>query len=153
MPSADCIWFDQYNQWWAYQHLTTNEQGQADSYHPFNAVSKVLGPLNNISAWGKVSGVAEYGVHHPWSNSLGSPVIGDDVAWMAAAFQYAVDNGSAALCYFDSGLNSPRGPWDMSRHMEPPDYTFHTDPAPTRLDQFIANAARIECGTPSQALA
>lgn len=154
-PDADMINFDQYNQWWTYQNpISENYQHKPDSYHPFNTVATVMKPLDVIAEqWGFPCAIAEWGVHHPWLNSPNSPVIGDDVTFMQGMFQYAIDRGAAALTYFNSGLNSPRGFWDMNKYLKPDssfDLTEYTDTS--RLTQFALNGARPECGFPSQRL-
>lgn len=160
VPSADMCNYDQYDQWWLHKRGSqTNYESGVDSYHPWKLPSFVFAPTDIIQTWGKPCAIAEYGVHHPWATSSaddpdwvpGDPTPGMDVQWMIDGYQYALDHGSAALVYFNSGIHSPRGPWNMDFYWKPTSALSQTQYADrTRLDQFLINAAKTTSGFPSE---
>lgn len=145
VPSADKIDFDQYNQWWTYDTtLKVGQFGSAESYHPWSLPSQVFSPLDIIQSWGKPCAIAEYGVHYPWQE------VGKAQQWMADAYNYALSHGALAMTYFNSGLNSPRGEWNMDKYNKPPDWSVYSNSE--RLNQFISDNHRPESISASQAL-
>lgn len=142
IEEADVLGFDQYNQWWIYDHaITTGYLGTPQTYRPWLAPKDVLYPLATIKSWGKPSAVGEYGVHYAWQEP------GKARLWMEDAYQYALDNGCKSLNYFHKNIGSPRGGWKLDDYWKP-----ETQPPPTtplypnseRMDQFKINDARPE---------
>jgi hypothetical protein len=142
---ADIIAFDRYNEWWTYDTtLKVNHDGAADKYRPWSSAATVFSTIDVIQSWGKPTAIAEYGLHYAWQEP------GKSKQWLADAYNYALAHGAAAISYFNSDQNAPRGAWFMDKYYKPPDWTLYADSE--RMQQFIADNARSTSITVSRAL-
>jgi hypothetical protein len=83
--------FDSYNPWYSGGSLA------------WKSVSEVFAPATTIAKWGYPTLCAEYGVR-------AAPAAAQ---WMTDAAKYCSDAKFVALSYFNSGANSPNGPWTL----------------------------------------
>jgi hypothetical protein len=92
---VDIMGFDSYNNW-----SPTNGK-------KWEPPSEVFSPGVTIASWGYPTLVGEYGVRTDPSDP------GRAAAWMTSAYDYAAAHHFVGLSYFDSGQNSPDGPWTL----------------------------------------
>lgn len=91
------VGFDGYNQW---------APGDKDS--DFKPASDVLDPGRIITTeWGLPTLIGETGVRADPKNP------GKAAAWLQDAYEFALAHDFVALSYFNSGQNSPEGPWTL----------------------------------------
>lgn len=147
IPDADLdfIGFDSYNQWWTYNRAGgPGPYGTHQGYRRWRDVYDVLGtPAQTILSWGFRPALGEYGVHYAW-DATGEKGPADSLQWMKDAYDLGLEMNFAAMYYFNTGVNSPRGTWELGVHDRPPDFTtkFNDSPAYNRLDAYLANAAK-----------
>lgn len=141
----DFCGFDQYNQWFTYNtNGVPGVSGGHQNYRVWHDVEHVIGKCaEKINSWGLQAGCAEHAVHYAWQTS-GFPQPKDSADWIDDAYQLALDLDMVALCYYASGVNSPRGTWEFDVHDRPPDYTtkYPDDPNFSRKARWLANAAK-----------
>ena len=148
-PSVNLIGYDQYNGWWAYDHITVGVNGASVVYQVWKSLADWIVPAKVIQSWGKPTAIAEWGVHHPWLEP------GKDVQFMVDAYNAALAAGCASLCWFNTDLNTPMGHFLMHEYLKPelptPDYTTNY-PDLSRQDQFVSDSHRKESASVSKAL-
>lgn len=94
---VDIMGFDSYNPWFPGGNL------------PWKPAEDVFAPgLTILQDWGYPTLVGEYGVREDVSQP------GKAAQWLEDAYEFALDNGFTAISYFNSGANSPDGPWTLT---------------------------------------
>lgn len=112
---VDVMGFDSYNGW----SPTNGKQWQA--------ASDVLSPALTIAAWGYPTLVGEHGCRTDPSQP------GRAAQWMRDAYAFGVAHGFVGMSYFDSGLNSPDGTWELDSERLPVFRTSLTAATTARL--------------------
>lgn len=149
VPTADIMCADWYNQWWIYATSATDCRGASETYKKWwEGPDRYEAFFERVVSWGDGTpmGMAEYGVHYAWKEP------GKSAQWLRNTYEYCVDRGDvAALSYFYSGKNSPRGAWGLYKYARPGEtgctYYFNeqalADAAgvPSRIDEFARELA------------
>jgi len=91
----DLFGFDRYNAWW-----TTGGT--------WRWPEDTLGELMPYVPAGKRWVIGEFGCREDPAD------LNRAVDWLQRHYDYCLANGAAAVCYFNSGANSPEGPWVLS---------------------------------------
>jgi hypothetical protein len=98
---VDVMGFDSYNGWSA-----TNGKQWQDA-------ADVLSPGVTIASWGYPTLVGEHGCRTDPTQP------GRAAQWMREAYAFGVAHGFVGMSYFDSGLNSPDGTWELDAERLP----------------------------------
>lgn len=98
---VDVMGFDSYNGW----SPTNGKQWQE--------AADVLSPALTIATWGYPTLVGEHGCRTDPTRP------GRAAQWMRDAYAFAVSHGFVGMSYFDSGLNSPDGTWELDAERLP----------------------------------
>lgn len=112
---VDIMGFDSYNGW-----SPTNGKQWQDA-------ADVLSPALTIAAWGYPTLVGEHGCRTDASQP------GRAAQWMREAYAFGVSHGFVGMSYFDSGLNSPDGTWELDGERLPVFRTSLTSNTTARL--------------------
>lgn len=89
----DLFGFDRYNAWWPPDGGT------------WRWPEDTLGELMPYVPAGKRWVIGEFGCREDPTNLAKAP------DWLRRHYDFCLANGAAAVCYFNSGANSPEGPW------------------------------------------
>lgn len=132
---VDMIGFDSYNEWWTYQTADQlNLDGAMEKYRVWDTVEQTFGPILDVTdTWGKRVYIGEYGCHLAWNEP------GKSGAWMNHAYDYLLQRKVAAVSYFNSSLNAPRGSWELDRYTVIPPNNAVYQASSEKFDAFRAN--------------